>query len=670
MIELLTGELPAWVAWAGTYLIHALIWLGVGWVATRPALGLAAKTQNVVWRAALVVPVFLASLHTAGVGTRDLPRWQISLLTSPGAPVAGEGEPALLSPFDRVELDDAVFRPIVIADDAEAASPKREPGGAFPALPALATLFVAVFVAIALARLYRLGLVGARLYQRLRGRRPVLDERAHRLLAELVPQTRLRDGVWLSESTELSSPVALGTREVCLPAQAVEKLDDRALAALLAHELAHLERRDNLWLVVGAVVEAALWLPPLARLVREKMHESAELAADDRAVELTADAIGLARSLAEVASWSLEDDTPELAHAMASPGRTLLGRVQRLLDNDERRPPPWLGRSLGAVALAVVLLAAPAVRTATSAPASPPAAVATAPASVTTAITFAATVPAALPALVTVPPLAVAPATVPNDKPGAPRLPKRPAAVVPVAPAPAVEDFPRRPRLRRLAIPMPPRAGGPGFPIPPLPRGAIHDMVKHALDESRAAMDLAAARREADRLRASGARETERKAAEKRVTDLERQHVEARKTREKHAGEFEREMEDWGKEVGRRSEDFGRQIEHWAESTFGHQAALSDEERARRDEERAKRMQERVQERVKRDEERMKREADRLRREADRLEREAERMARDAARNATERPHPPTPPAPVAPAAPVAPTAPTAPAVPAVPPRR
>src|SRR5207248_3070971 len=162
--------------------------------------------------------------------------------------------------------------------------------------------------------------------------------------------------VGLAASDHLCSPIALGAAEVCLPTRA-QDLDDAALAAVLGHELAHLERRDNLWRMLGALVEAVLFFQPLNRLARRGLQESAELASDERAVELTGDPVGLARSLAEVAGWGLGHDAGVLASPVVSERGALLRRVRSLLERDGRRRPRWLGpllvMGLGSVALAL-----------------------------------------------------------------------------------------------------------------------------------------------------------------------------------------------------------------------------------------------------------------------------------------------------------------------------
>jgi hypothetical protein len=74
-----------------------------------------------------------------------------------------------------------------------------------------------------------------------------------------------------------------------------------------------------------------LFFQPLNGVIRRRLQESAELACDERAVDLTGSARALARSLAQVAAWNLGGDPAVPISAMAHRGGLLLRRVQTLL---------------------------------------------------------------------------------------------------------------------------------------------------------------------------------------------------------------------------------------------------------------------------------------------------------------------------------------------------
>jgi beta-lactamase regulating signal transducer with metallopeptidase domain len=145
----------------------------------------------------------------------------------------------------------------------------------------------------------------------------------------------------------------MGRDRICLPRRALAEFDHEHLEGMLAHELAHLERRDAAWLVVARCIEAVCFFQPLNRLARRRMVEAAEFAADAWAAHLTARPVTLARCLARVAEWQVGKAAP--APAMAE-GRSsiLVRRVRRLTTGVPLRPPArpaWLAAAAAMVAL-------------------------------------------------------------------------------------------------------------------------------------------------------------------------------------------------------------------------------------------------------------------------------------------------------------------------------
>ena len=64
--------------------------------------------------------------------------------------------------------------------------------------------------------------------------------------------------------------------EICLPQQALTQLDAEQQAALLAHELAHVARRDPLWLLLSGALECLFFFQPLIRVASRRMQDCAE----------------------------------------------------------------------------------------------------------------------------------------------------------------------------------------------------------------------------------------------------------------------------------------------------------------------------------------------------------------------------------------------------------
>jgi HEAT repeat protein len=175
----------------------------------------------------------------------------------------------------------------------------------------------------------------------------------------MLAQLRRRAGVWrlvrLTATSRCSTPFTLGSSEICLPDRLFESLTPEERRSVLAHELAHLARRDPLWQLAAALIEAVFFFQPLNRLAALRLREEAEHIADDWAVRQTGSAVGLVRSLAAVAGWLAPDEgLPQATMAMTEGGSGLLRRVERLLTPRSDAWTPGAGvRGLAAAALLV-----------------------------------------------------------------------------------------------------------------------------------------------------------------------------------------------------------------------------------------------------------------------------------------------------------------------------
>jgi beta-lactamase regulating signal transducer with metallopeptidase domain len=354
-----------------TYLVHGLAWFAGAWLLVRPALGLSPAACNRVWRLALVGPLLSTALALAAPGGLHLDEVELA------PPVVVSDPPRHLDVTVDLDLDaDARGSGEALAvrlSTPPSPSSSSSWASAWPAsIPPLVWLLVFAPVAgLAVGRLAMLVTRMRRFERVLSSREAADDVRAHELLSDLA-LAAVDDGpvLWpvrLTVSRHAGSPMALGRREICLPVRALEELDDRALAAVLAHELAHLERRDNAWLALACAIEAALFLQPLNRRIRRHMQETAELACDERAVQLVGGSAGetrvaLARSIAAVAAWGLGPARGVPVSAMVhEPGgqSAIVRRVAALLHARAPGGPVrrWLGRVAPLLLVAAGLLA-------------------------------------------------------------------------------------------------------------------------------------------------------------------------------------------------------------------------------------------------------------------------------------------------------------------------
>src|SRR6267378_5136078 len=301
-------------AWLLTYLIHSTVLLGVAWLVTRRG-RLEPAASDLLWKVAL-----LASLVTGTIQSR----LELATPAAVTLPVATLPQAAPLNQPGAPAID---------ARNLGVKPPVREAAGSQPSVgPSLPLVVVLLWSVVALASsLYyvarRLILVG-----RLADRRAVSDGPLAATLTELQRTAGYRRRVHLTMARTISSPVALGLSEICVPELALSELGAEQQRSMLAHELAHLARRDSLWLAGASLIERVFFFQPLNRLARRELETTAEYLSDEWAMRKTGSAVSLAKCLATVAEWIQASPLGVPVAGLAERRSLLVTRIARLLD--------------------------------------------------------------------------------------------------------------------------------------------------------------------------------------------------------------------------------------------------------------------------------------------------------------------------------------------------
>lgn len=349
------------LTWLANYLLHSTVLLSAAWLAEAAGLLRAARGREFVWRVALAGGLLTASVHTFAPG--------VSLTGQPGLPAAPQpAVPAnVLAP---AAVPDGVADTAAdTADTVERPAATPKPAGTtkrFPFELPVANLLLALWAAGAAANLLRLANTGRLARRELRGREPVASGPLHERLAALCRRADAGRVPALSVLDGLPGPVTLPNGEICLPRWTVETLSPRALDAVLAHELAHIRRRDPLALLAVTLLDGLLFLQPLNRLAHRRLAALAELNADAFAARLTGNPRALAEALAQCARRL--HDTSSKHHAlhagvaMATRRSPLIGRVERLLGGISMQDQhvSRFTRIFGVAALVAAVVALPA----------------------------------------------------------------------------------------------------------------------------------------------------------------------------------------------------------------------------------------------------------------------------------------------------------------------
>jgi HEAT repeat protein/beta-lactamase regulating signal transducer with metallopeptidase domain len=362
-------------SWLLTYLVHSTlllggVWLLARWGRTTPAM------RDSLWKIGMVGALLTTSLQV-GLGleplggalalgrsartpeaTRPAPHpsesvWAGELLQSP-EPARTESRALATSSVTSLPVTVAQLAPSPAPADPAIINPSLAGSPAERYLPSLVWIWATVAGVLVLLYLVRRARAMRDIGPRLAVESPALLA----MLESLRASGGVRRTIRLTCASGLGSPVALGASEIVLPEAALTELDAEQQRSMLAHELAHLARRDPAWLALACMIERVCFLQPLNHVARSAMQESAELLCDDWAVYRTGSGFSLATCLVKVAEWVDTTPRPVPLAGMAEHRSQLVTRIHRLI---EGRTMPTAPRSLWLAAGAAALLGVTAV---------------------------------------------------------------------------------------------------------------------------------------------------------------------------------------------------------------------------------------------------------------------------------------------------------------------
>ena len=141
-----------------------------------------------------------------------------------------------------------------------------------------------------------------------------------------------------------------------LPAGIAERLSSEQLQAVIAHEMCHIRRGDNLAAAVHMLVEALFWFHPLVWWIGARLLDERERACDEEVLERGADPSLYAESILRVCRFYLESAVPCVSGIT---GANLQQRIRDIMAASTRRPlgprKKFLLAAMGAAVVAVPL---------------------------------------------------------------------------------------------------------------------------------------------------------------------------------------------------------------------------------------------------------------------------------------------------------------------------
>lgn len=139
------------------------------------------------------------------------------------------------------------------------------------------------------------------------------------------------------------------------PAGIAARLSDTQIESILAHEVSHVRRRDNLAAAIHMLVEAVFWFHPLVWWIGARMVEEREHACDEAAVGLRGEPRAYAEGILKVCEYCIQ---APLACVSGVSGADLKRRVRAILTQRRTRD-LTCGRRLLLAASAVAAIALP-----------------------------------------------------------------------------------------------------------------------------------------------------------------------------------------------------------------------------------------------------------------------------------------------------------------------
>ena len=181
---------------------------------------------------------------------------------------------------------------------------------------------------------------------------------AQACLARLSARAGLLRPVQLRVSALVTSPLVIGHFKpiILLPLGVLSGLTGTELEMVLAHELAHIMRKDYLFNLMQAVAETVFFYHPAVWFLAAVLHTERENCCDDLATSVGGNPRQLARALAALAELThLASPTPRLTLAAVGLHNSLLSRVRRLVHGRPAKTSGFWPASLALLGVGLLL---------------------------------------------------------------------------------------------------------------------------------------------------------------------------------------------------------------------------------------------------------------------------------------------------------------------------
>jgi bla regulator protein blaR1 len=127
-----------------------------------------------------------------------------------------------------------------------------------------------------------------KIYRALRRAVPVESGREFELLRRLETLAKMRRHIPMLRSVDMMEPGIFGIFHPLMlwPGRLSERLENEHIEGILAHELVHVRRHDNLTAAIHMLVEVVFWFRPMVWWIESRILQERERACDEAVVQL------------------------------------------------------------------------------------------------------------------------------------------------------------------------------------------------------------------------------------------------------------------------------------------------------------------------------------------------------------------------------------------------
>jgi len=287
-------DFTAPIAFAMTYLLHSTIWILIVSLLVRTSVLNSLSIKNYLWKAALIGGVLTSIFSTI----YQQNAFSITL---------SEQTPIEISTNDNLEKASPILAPLNLETSNNNTITKSASDNSnwnWETIFSTSLKYLVLFWILGtIFLLLKLMLEHWIFFRKINPRKNIQSTSIISLFYKIQKKANTKKYIALSQSSNLNSPILIGDSEICLPTKAIEDLDDTQMEGMIAHELAHIARKDYYWTLGITLLNSIFFFQPLNRLAIREIKNTNELLCDAWAANITGDNLALAKCLLTVAEW-------------------------------------------------------------------------------------------------------------------------------------------------------------------------------------------------------------------------------------------------------------------------------------------------------------------------------------------------------------------------------